>query len=66
MNIGRNLGPEDFITRKVLNLFSSKKKFLNFDFLSDLEIAETFENAVTDALIRSPNLRLKKYLSPLQ
>ncbi len=52
MNIRGNLGPEIFITHKVLILFSSKKI---------LEIAGTFENAITDALIRSPNLRLKKY-----
>ena len=60
MNIGGNLGPKIFITQKVSILFSSKN-FLIFDFFGDLEIAETFENAITDALIRSPNLRLKKY-----
>ena len=42
-------------------IFVEEKVFKFRNFLSDLEIAETFENAITDALIRSPNLRLKKY-----
>ena len=58
MTIGGNLGPEILNTQKVLILFVSNKKFPIFDFfLSDLEIAETFENVINYALIRSPNLR---------
>ena len=60
MNIGGNLGPEIFITQKVLILFLWKKNISKL-LKRDLEIAETFENAITDALIRSQNLRLKKF-----
>ena len=43
-------------------IFFIEKIFFYFrDFLSDLEIAETFENGTADASIRSRNLRLKKY-----
>ena len=54
---------EFFSSTKNVWTFLIEEIFILFRVFSyDLEIAETFENAITDALIRSPNLRLKKYV----
>ena len=43
-------------------IFTEETIYYFRNFFSDLEIAETFENTITDAPIRSRNLRLKKEL----
>ena len=64
MNIVGNRGPKNFITQKGNFIFYfHRRNFFNFRKKnSDLEIAETFENTITDVLIRFPNLPPKKYM----
>ena len=54
--------PEKIRHPKSFPNFLIEEKNIDFrDFLYELEIAETFENATTDTSIRYQNLRLKKY-----
>ena len=55
--------PEKKSTSKKFFKFSHRRKNIDFrNFLYELEIAETFENATTDTSIHYQNLRLKKYV----
>ena len=59
----KKLRPEKNRHPKSFSNFLIVYKNIDFrDFLYELEIAETFENATTDTSIRYQNLRLKKYV----